>query len=81
MKRPALSDADAMLLAASVRLLGAARVLTELDVVGNKLTNDGVAALMTALAATPARKLRVLRQLWQTRSHGSTQELSTVPVR
>ena len=60
MKLPALNDADVCLIAASVRLLGAAWSLSKIDLSGNKLASPGVVILMRALAATPAKQLRSL---------------------
>ena len=48
------------LIAVSVRLLGAAPRLTQLDLSGNKITSVGVVSLMEAFCATPTRQLRVL---------------------
>ena len=59
-KLPALSDADVTLIAVSVRLLGAARTLTKLDLSGNRITSVGVVSLMEAFTATPTRQLKIL---------------------
>ncbi len=59
-EKPPLQDADALLLALSIRSAGAARKIAELDLTGHAVGDAGIEALAAAFAARPTRVLRRL---------------------